>query len=140
MGSRADSKEIASLLTKLEYKILESVKVSPKTERKICRQVGINTSVVSPTITNLMLRGYIESTTKRHVLFLSTEYFSITVEGLAAFEANVSLFNPFSRVIFHLKDVLNAMISKNGDGSWYVSVGLTAAKITYGVIKSMIVK
>jgi DNA-binding MarR family transcriptional regulator len=128
---RAEDNGETSSLTKLEYEILKAVRITPKTEKKISRQIGINPSILSPVITGLMLRGYIQSTTKRRILMRYSEYFSITVEGLAAFEANAFLFHPLTRAISHLKDLLNARILSHEDGWTFVTMGLSVVKITY---------
>lgn len=98
--------------------------MSPKTEKKICKQVGINMSVVSPA--SLMLCGKLR---KKRMFFRSTEYFSINVDGLAAFEANVVLFHPLPRAIFHLKNVLTLGMFKDENQSSFVAMGLSAIKL-----------
>ncbi len=125
LRARVDSRKQASPLTKLEYKLLESVKKSPKTEKKICKRIGINMSIISPTITRLMLRGYIESTTKKRIFFRSSEYFSITLDGLATLEANAVYFHPLIRAISQLKDVIVPQIIKNEGRLWFVGLGLS---------------
>jgi DNA-binding MarR family transcriptional regulator len=138
--SRVEGKEGTSSLSKLEYEILKAVRTSPKTEKKISKQIGVNISVLSPVITNLMLRGYIQSTTKKRIFIRYSEYFSITVEGLAAFEANVFQFHPLTRAISHLKDLLNARILTKEDGWTFVAMGLGLVKITFRLVKTMLEK
>jgi DNA-binding MarR family transcriptional regulator len=66
--------------------ILKCIKDSPKTETKISKEVKINLPIVSEIVTDLMLKGYVERTRRRRVLFASKEYFSTTLEGLIALE------------------------------------------------------
>jgi DNA-binding MarR family transcriptional regulator len=73
-------------LTRFETLILKCIKDSPKTETKISKEVKINLPIVSEIVTGLMLKGYVERTRRRRVLFASKEYFSTTLEGLIALE------------------------------------------------------
>ena len=73
-------------LTRFETLILRCISGNPKTETKISKEVKINLPIVSELVTDLMLKGYIERTRRRRVLFASKEYFSTTLEGLIALE------------------------------------------------------
>ena len=73
-------------LTRFETLILRCISGNPKTETKISEEVKINLPIVSELVTDLMLKGYIERTRRRRVLFASKEYFSTTLEGLIALE------------------------------------------------------
>ena len=84
-GNQGANNESFSL-TRFETLILKCTKGSPKTETKISKEVKINLPIVSELITDLMLKGYIERTRRRRVLFASNEYFSTTLEGLIALE------------------------------------------------------
>ena len=66
--------------------ILECIKKEPKLEKKISKQVGIDTLIISPIITDLMFKSYIERIHRKRMLFSSKEYFYITMEGLIALE------------------------------------------------------
>lgn len=93
-------------LQRLEYQVLKSIKVKSKTEEKIARQLDVNVSIISKIITGLMLKGYVERTKQRRMLFYSAEYFSTTIEGLIAFEANTSAtMLPWSRVLSMWQDI-----------------------------------
>ena len=84
-GNKGANNESSSL-TRFETLILRCIKGSPKTETKISKEVKINLPIVSELVTDLMLKGYIERTRRRRVLFASKEYFSTTLEGLVALE------------------------------------------------------
>lgn len=116
------------------------MKTSPKTEKKICKQVGINASIVSPAITSLMLRGYVETSTRKRMFFWSAEYFSITIDGLAAFQASVLHIHPLTRAIFHLKNILIPRIFKNENQSSSIILGMGAIKLAYWLVKRAIGK
>jgi len=57
------------------------------TEKKIAKQISLNSSVVSELITNLMLLGFVERFRKRRMHFSSREYFIATMDGIEALEA-----------------------------------------------------
>jgi hypothetical protein len=84
-GVRGAANDESCDLTRLEILILECTKSKPKSETKISREVKINLPIVSQVITELMLKGLIERTMKRRILFYK-EYFSTNLEGLIALD------------------------------------------------------
>lgn len=74
-------------LSRLEMRILESVRGGSRHEKAIVKDVRLAERIVAEVVTDLMFKGYIERRRRRWMLFLSREYFSITFEGLAALEA-----------------------------------------------------
>jgi predicted transcriptional regulator len=91
-------------LSKWEIHILKSIKSKTKTEKQISKQVGLNILVVSQLITDLMLKGYVERTRNRRMLFSSKECFSATIEGLAALEKAGVDNSPWNQIMFTLKE------------------------------------
>jgi DNA-binding MarR family transcriptional regulator len=73
-------------LSKREIQILNCIKGQSRTEKKIAKMVRLDILIVSPLITELMLKGYVETIRRRRLFFFSREYCMITVEGLAALE------------------------------------------------------
>ena len=125
----------SSLLLRLEYQVLKSIKVKSKTEKKIARQLGVNFSIISQVITGLMLKGFVERTRERRMLFYS-EYFSTTIDGLLALEANsATIMNPWSRVLFLCRDIANRMLIPLASQSLAVRLGIGAVKTTYRLAK-----
>jgi DNA-binding CsgD family transcriptional regulator len=119
-------------LQRLEYQVLKSIKVKPKTEKKIARQLDVNVSIISQIITGLMLKGYVERTRQRRRLFYSAEYFSTTIEGLIAFEANTSTnILPWSRVLSVLQDIGYRMLIPLASQSLFLRLGIAGVKTTY---------
>jgi DNA-binding PadR family transcriptional regulator len=55
--------------------------------------------IVYPMITELMLKGYVETIRRRRLFFFSREYCMITVEGLAALEQTRNLFENIVELI-----------------------------------------
>jgi DNA-binding MarR family transcriptional regulator len=74
-------------LSPWEIRILRVVRSETRQEKAIARCVRLNDLIVAEFVTELMLKGYIERRRRRWMLFFSREYFSITLEGLAALEA-----------------------------------------------------
>ncbi len=123
-------------LQRLEYQVLKSIKVKSKTEEKIARQLDINVSIISKIITGLMLKGYVERTKQRRILFYSAEYFSTTIEGLIAFEANTSAtMLPWSRVLSMWQDIAYSMLIPLAGQSLFLRIGIAAVKTTYRLAK-----
>jgi predicted transcriptional regulator len=125
----------SSLLLRLEYQVLKSIKVKSKTEKKIARQLGVNVSIISQVITGLMLKGFVERTRERRMLFYS-EYFSTTIDGLLALEANsANIMHPWSRVLLLCRDIANRMLIPLASQSLAVRLGIGAVKTTYRLAK-----
>jgi predicted transcriptional regulator len=125
----------SSLLLRLEYQVLKSIKVKSKTEKKIARQLGVNVSIISQVITGLMLKGFVERTRERRMLFYS-EYFSTTIDGLLALEANsATIMHPWSRVLLLCRDIANRMLIPLASQSLAVRLGIGAVKTTYRLAK-----
>lgn len=101
-----DAKNESFNLTRLETLILDCTKSKPKAETKISREVKINLPIVSQLITDLMLKGLMERTRKRRVLFANKEYFSASLEGLIALERAHSNMNStfFSQLYVGIKE------------------------------------
>ena len=125
----------SSRLLRLEYQVLKSIKVKSKTEKKIARQLAVNVSIISQVITALMLKGFVERTRERRMLFYS-EYFSTTMDGLLALEANsVTIMHPCSRVLLLCRDVANRMLIPLASQSLAVRLVIGAVKTTYRLAK-----
>lgn len=125
-----------SLLQRLEYKVLQSIKIKAKTEKTIARQLDINVSIISQIITALMLKGFVERTMQRRMLFHSAEYFSTTIEGLLVIEANTTgNMLPWSGVLTVWKDISNKMLIHHASQSLALRLGIGALRTTYRLVK-----
>jgi predicted transcriptional regulator len=126
----------SSLSQRLEYKVLQSIKIKAKTEKTIARQLDINVSIISQIITGLMLKGFVERTTQRRMLFHSVEYFSTTIEGLLVIEANtIGNMLPWSGVLTVWKDIANKMLIHHANQSLALRLGMGALRTTYRLVK-----
>ena len=71
-------------LNKHEMQILNCIKGQSRTEKQIAKMIRLDIFIISPLITELMLKGYVEIIRRRRLFFFSREYCIITVEGLDA--------------------------------------------------------
>jgi predicted transcriptional regulator len=95
-------------LTCFETKILRCTRSNPKTETRISKEIKVNLPTVSRLITDLMLKGFLQRTrNKRMIFFLKKDSFSTTIEGLLALERNQrngSNRTFLSQVLYAVKD------------------------------------
>ena len=94
MASITDSR--TSQLTSTEVRILKLLKAKALSEKKIARRTPIDRFVLSTILTDLMLKGYVETFRRRRLMLLRRQYFVITVEGIEALEANL---HPVERIL-----------------------------------------
>jgi len=122
-------REASPQLNHWEARILKVVRGEARQEMAIARSIQLNELIVSEFVTDLMLKGYIERRRRRWMLFFSREYFSITLEGLAALEATES---GVDRMMEFLKDgqrLAGEIVAAMPPLAW------DAAKATYRVAK-----
>jgi DNA-binding MarR family transcriptional regulator len=112
--------------------ILECIKKEPKLEKKISKQVGIDTLIISPIITDLMFKSYIERIHRKRVLFSSKEYFYITMEGLMALEEAKSNDGLWNQLIYIIKETVERKLFELSND---LPLTVTAIKAIYGVLK-----
>jgi DNA-binding MarR family transcriptional regulator len=123
-------------LTPVEILILECTKSKAKSETKISREVKINLPIVSEVITDLMLKGLIERTIKRRMLFYN-EYFSTNLEGLFALEQSrkTEYHTIFWQAISNLKDRSQSILVDLTSASVSLKLIVGTAKIIYRMAK-----
>ncbi|HEY7571042.1 MAG TPA: hypothetical protein VH796_06720 [Nitrososphaeraceae archaeon] len=69
-------------LDEWEYRVLIALRSSSKTEKRICKEIKLNASIVSELITSLMEKGLISNVRKKRWFIYSAEYFSTTLDAL----------------------------------------------------------
>jgi DNA-binding PadR family transcriptional regulator len=119
-------------LSKLELRILECIKKEPKLEKKISKQVGLDTLIISPIITDLMFKSYIERIHRKRRLFSSKEYFYITLEGLMALEEAKNKERPLNQLISIIKETIERKLFELSND---VPLTIIAIKATYRALK-----
>jgi DNA-binding MarR family transcriptional regulator len=119
-------------LSKLELRILECIKKEPKLEKKISKQVGLDTLIISPIITDLMFKSYLERIYRKRMLFSSKEYFYITMEGLMALEEAKNKERPLNQLISIIKETIERKLFELSND---VPLTIIAIKATYRALK-----
>ena len=122
-------------LSKLELRILECIKKEPKLEKKISKQVGLDTLIISPIITDLMYKSCIERIYRKRMLFSSKEYFYITMEGLMALEEAKNKERPLNQLISIIKETIERKLFELSND---VPLTIIAIKATYRALKYLL--
>ena len=122
-------------LSKREIQILNCIKGQSRTEKKIAKMVRLDILIVSPLITELMLKGYVETIRRRRLFFFSREYCTITVEGLAALERARNL---FENIVELIKERTLETIDNIAADSPLLKLTVMSAKAAYKTVKVLI--
>src|ERR671924_1507877 len=122
-------------LSKREAQILNCIKSQSRTEKKIAKMTKLDIFVISPLITELMLKGYIETIRRRRLYFFSREYCTITIEGLDALE---QARNPFENIVELIRERALETIDNIAADSPILKLAVMSAKAAYKAIKMLI--
>ena len=122
-------------LSKREIQILNCIKGQSRTEKKIAKMVRLDILIVSPLITELMLKGYVETIRRRRLFFFSREYCTITVEGLAAFEQARNL---FENIVELIRERALETIDNIAADSPLLKLTVMSAKAAYKTVKVLV--
>ena len=126
------------ILSRWEAQILRCIKSKAMTEKRIAKEVTLDIALVSHLITDLMLRGYVQRIRKRRMYFSSREYFSPTLDGLAALEAfrrNKTGF--WNQLISIVKEEGSKTILEFSSKSLSLRLTFRVLRATYGLAKSI---
>jgi DNA-binding MarR family transcriptional regulator len=122
-------------LSKREIQILNCIKGQSRTEKKIAKMVRLDILIVSPLITELMMKGYVEIIRRRRLFFFSREYCTITVEGLAALEQARNL---FENIVELIRERALETIDNIAADSPLLKLTVMSAKAAYKTVKVLI--
>jgi DNA-binding MarR family transcriptional regulator len=122
-------------LSKREMQILNCIKDQSRTEKQIAKMIRLDIFIVSPLITELMLKGYVETIRRRRLFFFSREYCIITVEGLDALEQARSLFENLVELI---RERTLETIDNIAADSPLLKLAVMSAKAAYKTVKVLI--
>jgi DNA-binding MarR family transcriptional regulator len=123
-------------LSKREILILNCIKGQSRTEKQIAKMTRLDIIfTVSPLITDLMLKGYVETIRRRRLFFFSREYCMITVEGLAALEQARSL---FENIVELIRERALETIDNIAADSPLLKLTVMSAKAAYKTVKVLI--
>lgn len=123
------------MLSKREIQVLNCIKGKSRTEKQIAKMVGLDTLIVSPLITDLMLKGYVETIRRRRLFFFSREYCIITTEGLDALEQARNL---FENIVELIRERAVETIDNISADSPLLKLAVMSAKAAYKTVKVLI--
>ncbi len=122
-------------LSKREIQILNCIKGKSRTEKQIARMIGLDTLIVSPLITELMLKGYVETIRRRRLFFFSREYCIITTEGLDALQQARNL---FENIVELIRERAVETIDNIAADSPLLKLAVMSAKTAYKTVKVLV--
>jgi DNA-binding MarR family transcriptional regulator len=122
-------------LSKREIQILNCIKGQSRTEKKIAKMVRLDIFIVSPLITELMLKGYVETIRRRRLFFFSREYCIITADGLGALEQSRSL---FENIVELIRERAVETIDNIAADSPLLKLTVMSAKAAYKTVKVLV--
>jgi DNA-binding MarR family transcriptional regulator len=122
-------------LSKREIQILNCIKGQSRTEKQISKMARLDIFIVSPLITELMLKGYVETIRRRRLFFFSSEYCMITAEGLAALEQTRNL---FENIVELIRERALETIDDITADSPLLKLAVMFGKATYKTVKVLI--
>jgi DNA-binding MarR family transcriptional regulator len=119
-------------LSKREIQILSCIKGQSRTEKQIAKMIKLDTLIVTPLVTELMLKGYLETIRRRRLIFFSREYCIITLEGLDALEQTKNL---FENIVELIRERAVETIDNITADSPLLKLAIMSAKAAYKTIK-----
>ena len=122
-------------LSKREIQILNCIKSQSRTEKQIAKMIKLDIFIVSPLITELMLKGYVETIRRRRLFFFSREYCIITADGLDALEQARSLFENLVELI---RERAVETIDNIAADSPLLKLTVISAKAAYRTVKVLV--
>ncbi|MBD0300150.1 MAG: hypothetical protein ICV82_07840 [Nitrososphaera sp.] len=129
------NKERVEELSKREIQILNCIKGQSRTEKKIAKMIKLDIFIVSPLITELMLKGYVETIRRRRLFFFSREYCIITADGLGALEQARSL---FENIVELIRERAVETIDNIAADSPLLKLTVMSAKAAYKTVKVLV--
>jgi hypothetical protein len=123
-------------LSKREIQILNCIKGQSRTEKQIAKMTRLDIIfTVSPLITDLILKGYVETIRRRRLFFFSREYCIITADGLGALEQSRSL---FENIVELIRERAVETIDNIAADSPLLKLTVMSAKAAYKTAKVLI--
>jgi DNA-binding MarR family transcriptional regulator len=122
-------------LSKREMQILNCIKGQSRTEKQIAKIIRLDIFIVSPLITELLLKGYVEIIRRRRLFFFSREYCIITIEGLDALERARSL---FENLVDLIRERTLETIDNIAADSPLLKLAVMSAKAVYKTVKVLV--
>ena len=101
-------------LLPLETSVLKFIKPKSRTEKKIASALKIDPLVLSPVVTDLILKGYLEMFRRKRMYFFTQELCTITAEGISALDRARTPLQSFVDLIrAKALEALDSMVSES---------------------------
>jgi DNA-binding MarR family transcriptional regulator len=124
----------AVALDPIEIRILSFIKEKSQTEKKISKRLGIEPLVLSPVITDLILKEYLEIYRRRRLYFFSRELCTITQLGVLALEKTQS---PLENLVEIIRQKASETLDSISAESLALKTVVMSAKTLYKVAKAI---
>ncbi len=134
-GERREEARQQHELGKWEIQILQCVRAKSRTEKQIAKMIGLDISIVSPMITDLMMKGHLDVITKRRLYFFFRKFYALTPDGLAALESANEHHYSLDRIILEIKNTISDVIENAKDQSPAFNATWQVANAGYKVTK-----
>lgn len=131
----ADKEQHHVALDKLEIHVLNCIKRKAQTEKTVARMIGLDIFILSPLITVLILKGYVQTMRRRKLFFFSREYCTITAEGIAALE---QARNPFTQIVELIRERAFGILCNLAANSPFLRLLIMSAKPAYKITKALL--
>ncbi|MEW6604432.1 MAG: MarR family winged helix-turn-helix transcriptional regulator [Thermoproteota archaeon] len=125
-------------LGKWEIQILQCVKVKSRTEKQIAKMIGLDSSIVSPMITDLIMNGHLDVITKRRLYFFFRKFYALTPSGLAVLDGAKR--HSWDGIIMEIKSRVSEIIKDARDQSPTFNATWQVANAGYKITKFILSK
>ena len=119
-------------LKPIEGEVLKFIKPNSRTEKKISKALRIDPLVLSPVVTDLILKGYLEMYRRRWMYFFTREMCTITPEGVLALQRTRS---PFQAILDMVQKSALETFDTLAAGSPALRILGMSVKTIYKVVK-----
>ena len=121
-------------LEPIEIRILKLLKPKSQTEKQIAKILQVDPLVLSSLITELILKGYLQTFRRRRLYFFSREVCSITPEGISAIENSST---PFQSLVETIREKAAEALDNLLAGSPALRIAASSARTLYRVAKAI---
>lgn len=119
----------------IEVRILKLVKPRSLSEKQIAKILEVDPLVLSPIITELILKGYLQTFRRRRFHFFSKELCSITPEGISELDRHKTLFqNLFDAVRSKAALAFDSLLAESPAVRMVAMSAITLYKIAKAIV------
>ena len=121
-------------LEPMEKQVLKFIKSKSQTEKRISKELRVDPLVLSPVVTDLMLKGYLEIYRRRRMYFFTREFCTITAEGVSALEKARS---PFQTIVQLIQEKAAETLDRLAAESAALKIMIGSARTIYRFTKAV---